>query len=406
VNPPASAGVDPVSGVFAWTPSSGQVGSFTITARVSDGHVAVDRTFTVTVQRRATTAAYVAPVTGQYSDPVTLTAVLTDTTTLGGIPSLPMTLKVGGVTGSATTGAGGTASALVWLTEPAGAKTASASFAGNAAYLPSTDSKAFTVTKEDAVVRFTGRSLTLTTGTTSPVVLTATVTEAADGTLGNALAGVPVTFRNLDGSVLCTATVPSPVAAGTGTASCTTAALPLGSRALVVTMSSPTYVARADVGVVVVAQAAAGTASGGGRVTDPGDSSKADFGFRAVPQRKGAPLGEVVQVYRTGTTASVLRSATLGALTTSCSTTKPRACTATLTASAMTQTTVDLTSGATASVAGTSAATVWATDAAEPSTTLPVPPDRYAVATTGAVPRSLGSSGSQQLLELGNVRIP
>jgi hypothetical protein len=406
VSPPTSAGIDPGTGAFAWTPSSSQVGAFTITVRVGDGTVSVDRTFSVTVQKRATTLTYTGPLTGQYSDPVAAGATLVDTATNAGVLGRAVTLAIGAVSGSASTGAGGAAGTNLRLIEGAGTRTASATFAGDAAYLASSDAKSFVVTKEDVVVRFSGRSLTLTSAASSAVTLSATVTEAADGTLGTAMAGMPVTFKDLSGSVLCTTTVPAPVTGGVGTATCTTAALALGTRVVVVSVSSPTYVGKVDVGTVVVAQPTAGTASGAGRVTDPGDSTKVDFGFRVLPQRKGAPLGEVAHIYRTTTTAYVLRTSTPGSLTVTCSTSKTRVCTATATASSLTSTSVDLATGATAAVSGVSSITLWATDAAEPSSAVPVPPDKYAAAVTGAVTRAVGSSSSQLPIELGNVRTP
>ena len=68
--------------------------------------------------------------------------------------------------------------------------------------------------------------------------------------------------------------------------------------------------------------------------------------------------------------------------------------------------TVDLATGAVSAVVGVSALRIDATDAAEPSGG-GVPPDRYAVAITGATPHAaVGTPGSPVLLTQGNVRVP
>ena len=71
-NPPAGASINPASGVFSWTPTSSQVGTFTVTVVASDNGspvMSASRSFTVTVQAASdlvmsalsTTATAVAP---------------------------------------------------------------------------------------------------------------------------------------------------------------------------------------------------------------------------------------------------------------------------------------------------------------------------------------------------------
>jgi len=92
-------------------------------------------------------------------------------------------------------------------------------------------------------------------------------------------------------------------------------------------------------------------------------------------------------------------------LSRSCTGGNPKVCTVTVQAGAASTQTVDLATGAVSAVVGVSALRIDATDAAEPSGG-GVPPDRYAVAITGATPHAVGTPGSPVLLTQGNVRVP
>jgi alpha-tubulin suppressor-like RCC1 family protein len=396
VSGPAGASVT-AAGVFTWIPTADQVGPNTITVKVTDGAGASSQTsFTVAVQRRAATIVYSGASSGQYSDPAALSAALTDTASGLPVSGRAVTFTIGALSTSAVSGATGVVSTSMLLVGPTGAATVTTAFAGDSAYVAASDADPFTVAKESVTIGFTGVHLTLGSGT--PVDLSASVTEDNDGFLGSALASVQVTFQQVGGPVLCTAalTVGSP---GSGTATCTTAALSTGSRAIVVSISGPAYAGLADVTVFTVAQPATGDGAGAGQV------STEDFGFLAKAVKKGGPAGDVVHVFVSGGTAYVVQSSSLTALSRSCTGGSTKVCTVTVQANAATTTTVDLTTGATTLLVGTSTVRVDAIDAGEPIGP-GVPADRYAVAISGATTHTVGTPGAQLPITAGNVRVP
>jgi alpha-tubulin suppressor-like RCC1 family protein len=408
VSPPAGAAVDS-AGLVTWTPQASDVGTRTLTVRASDGTAVLDRSFTVTVRRQATALAYDGVTAGEYSDPAALSATLTraDGTPLGGAS---IGFAVAGRSVAATTDADGRASAASPSLPAPGSATVVASFPGTAAYEPSTASRAFTVLPEQAVVTTTGPGLVTTTGTAAAAQLTAVVTEAADGSFGSALGAAQVRFTDLAGAVLCTAGV-STSTPGRGTVACTTAALPLGSRALVATLLTTSYAADLDVAALAVATLPAGSAAGGGAVAD-GSGQRTDVAFRAVPVRK-AFTGDALQVFRQAATlegvareyAFVVSSGTISSLTRACTTKAPKTCSTTLQATGGTTRAVNLTTGAVLDLAGDTAVRIDATDRVEPSGAT-APYDLVATLVTGPRPFSVGSPADQRPLVSGNIRIP
>jgi hypothetical protein len=397
VNGPVGAAVT-AGGEFGWTPTASQVGGHTLTVKVTDSGGATSQTsFMVTVSKRAVTVVYTGAGTGQYSDPAAVSAKATDTATGDPVSGLTVAFSIGSLTASATTGADGVASTSMLLLGPTGDTTVSTAFAATPAYLVASDSDPFTVTKESVTTRFTGRHLTL--GTSGSVRLSASVTEAADGYLGTTLATTRATFTLLDGTVLCTAMV-SVSAPGTGTATCTTPVLGVGSRAVLVTVDAPAYAGKADVTGFTVASPATGDAAGSGQV-----GSADDFAFHATGPKKGVPAGEAVHVFVDGGTAYVVRSTAITSLTRDCSGGSQKVCTVTLVAGSASTVAVDLQTGVVSAVPGTSTIQIDATDAAEPIGD-GVPPDRYAVAISGDTAYTLGAPASQPLISYGNVRVP
>ena len=183
-------------------------GTYTVTLKVTDDIGLTDTVSqTVTVVQRPTTTAYTGPVAGDFNDPVTLSATLTDTTTSGGLGGQSITFTLGTQSCSGTTDGSGNAACAITLSQTPGAYTVSASFAGDAVYLGSADGKAFTINREESRLVYTG-------GVTSHYHDTFT----ASGTLtdpdgGAPIAGQPVTFTV--GGDACTATTD-----GAGNASC------------------------------------------------------------------------------------------------------------------------------------------------------------------------------------------
>jgi alpha-tubulin suppressor-like RCC1 family protein len=375
-----------------WTPTAAQVGTHTVIVRGTDsGGASDDETFNVVVGRRATAVAYTGPASGQYSDPVAVGATLVD---FEGAPVAGRTVSfaIGSRSASGSTGAGGSAGAVVVLADAAGSSSVATSFVGDAAYLPSSDSDAFTVEKEQVAATFKGARVTTTGGSSSVVQLVADVAEEGDTSLGMGSATLQVTFTQVGGGVLCSGPV-SGTTPGNGTATCSTTALSLGSRAVIAKVSSAKYAGPADVGSFVVAPTPGGNALGGGRVG--GD----DFAFQAKPVRKAPPAGDALHVRRSGGTAYVTHTGSLTSLAMACSGGKAKSCSATVEGGSSWQYSVDLAAG-TWTLLGTGGPTlrVDATDAAEPDGT---GADRYGAAVGAPDSYTLPDA----VLTAGNIRI-
>ena len=211
---PAGASINPSSGEFSWTPTAAQLGAHTFTVRVNDNENLEDaRTVTLTVGKRPAMLAYTGGASGQYSDGQTLSAVLTDNGG-GAMQGMPLSgktigLALGANNAAVATDAAGTVSTEFLLaTTPGSNYTVNASFAGDAQYLPGSDSDAFEVLPEDARVYYTGtlfvNTLCETCGS-GTATLSATVKDitaekpdpAFDASAGD-IRNAKVTFVNRD----------------------------------------------------------------------------------------------------------------------------------------------------------------------------------------------------------------
>ena len=408
VGAPDGATVDD-AGVVRWEPNDSQVGTRTLTASVSDGGRSTQRAFEVKVTRRATATAWTGASAGVWSDTVSVSALLTDAVTGSGVGGRSVAFKIGAGTPSAATTDAGVASAAPVLRDAVGATTASATFAGDEAWAPSQATVPFIVHKESSTVRVGRGHLTLTSGGVADVTLGATVTEDPDGRLGGGLATTRVVFTAVPGGQTCTASMSATVP-GAASGTCKVTGVPLGSSAVVAVLDAAAYTSPADVTALAVAAPVSGGGAGGGEVGQ--GLQRPAFAFTAKTNRKAGPSGDAVQVWRTTADlgsgprdyALIARGTTLSALSSSCEG-KTKACTVSVSVSGATTTAVDLTTGGLLSLSGTSAFTLWATDAAEPAGDA-VPPDRYAVSITGAWPFALGARTDQKLLTAGNVRVP
>jgi uncharacterized protein DUF4114 len=162
-----------------------------------------------TITKEETTTTYTGPTTSDYHDLVTVSATLKEdgTTPIGGA-TISFTLGTGGGSQvcSGITDATGNASCSVTPTDAAGPATIQASFAGNTNYLPSSVSEAFTITKEETTLQYTGPTA-FANG--FPTTLSAVLKE--DGTTPLATRTVTLTL----GSQSCTGTTNA-----SGAASC------------------------------------------------------------------------------------------------------------------------------------------------------------------------------------------
>jgi hypothetical protein len=204
---PAGASIDPASGAFTWTPAAAQVGSHAITIRVTDNGSPIandSETITVEVGRRATALVYSGDPSAQYSDPAALRATLTDVLAAAGIPSKTISFTIGTQSGSGTTNGSGLATSSITLNQAPAVSTVQSSFAGDAAYLPASDSDQFTITREDAAVIFTGSNFVQTISPSSgnaTVTLSATIqdiTAAGGDSYPGDIRNAKVTFVNRD----------------------------------------------------------------------------------------------------------------------------------------------------------------------------------------------------------------
>jgi alpha-tubulin suppressor-like RCC1 family protein len=380
------------SGELRWTPTAGQVGRHQVTVAVTDG-VAVDQvTFAVTVVKRATAVAYDGATSGQVSDRAGVSGQLYDVASGLPIAGEPLEFALGSATSGASTDADGRAATTVAVLGPVGTRPVSVAYAGDAAYLPASVSTPFTVAKENLTLALAGQTLVVSAAATAPVTLTADVAEEADGAFGGSLSSVQVSFRNADGSLLCTATA-APTTAGRAQAQCTVA-LPVGARAVVLTASSPAYAGPADVGVVTHTTGASGSAAAA-----IGTGAR-DAGFHAVPVRKAPPAGNAVLVVPGFGSLVIVEASSLSSLTSACAG-KPRTCTATVLAGGATLRTIDLMTGTTSPPSGTADLRLDVADLAEPG----VGVDTWAEAVTGGIVDTLGTPSAQVPIGYGNVRV-
>ena len=168
---------------------------------------------TFTVNQAPTVLTYSGDLSQDWNDSTTLSAQLTELDTGAVVPNKSVTFTITNGTSSqtctATTNANGNASCSFVLTLAPGPYTVTAGFSGDIDYLSDTDAHAYTVTREESVVVYTGA----TTGDYSdPVTLRGVLT-------GDVAGGTPLAGRQLKftlGSKSCTGTTNS-----SGVASCT-----------------------------------------------------------------------------------------------------------------------------------------------------------------------------------------
>jgi len=173
------------SGVAAVSPAlTVPPGNYTLSVSVprSGKHAPAATSVAYTVERRPTALVYTGDTSADYSDPANLSATLTDALSGTPIPGMPIALALGSQTASATTDGAGVASQVIVVNQPAGNVTVSAAFAGDTIYLPSSDSKTFTIAKEKLTFVYTGDTL-VELGSTP--TLAAVATQEADGSPGD-----------------------------------------------------------------------------------------------------------------------------------------------------------------------------------------------------------------------------
>ena len=168
-------------------------------------------TVPVQVVPRRASLVYTGATTGDYNDPTTLSADLTDASSSAPLAGKTLTLALGPVSCTAVTDANGEAGCPVTPTEAAGTYPVTASFAGDGTHAATTTSTSFVVTNEQTTLTYTGDQAISKGGTAN---LSATLLE--DGVTGLAGRSITFTLTAPSGSQTCAATT-----AVDGTAACT-----------------------------------------------------------------------------------------------------------------------------------------------------------------------------------------
>jgi hypothetical protein len=154
-------------------------GSYNVKLTVKDDAGLTDSvTHTVTVVHRPTTLTYTGSTSRDYHDIATVSGHLTDTGTTSPLSSKSITFTIGTQSCVASTNGSGDASCTITLSQIPGPNSVSASFTGDTVYAGSSDSKPFTITKEETTLVYTGPTVILS----GSGIATLTATLFEDGT--------------------------------------------------------------------------------------------------------------------------------------------------------------------------------------------------------------------------------
>jgi hypothetical protein len=269
---------------------------------------------TVTANFALISTTTVSPASGQYSDPVTLTATIGPS---AAVFSGSLQFKIDGVNAGAAipvTG-GGVYSTSYTIGNAAGAYTIEAVLTSTTpTALGSSGGNTLTVTKEDATVTSASTNpqsvkVNVAGGAAGPVVLTGTITQAADGSLGDiakALVTVALVPMMGGGTINC----PVTNAAGELTAAC--AVVPVDVYEVQWTVGGNYFAAPQENGVLAVYDPSLGFVTGGGTVRL--GTVRAQFAVNVKYLKNGNIQGSLVyKEYRT-TGTIVIKSTALTSL--------------------------------------------------------------------------------------------
>lgn len=159
-------------------------GNYTLTVSMPryGKHDTATITVPYVVERRPTQLVYNGALNAQYSDPAVVSAILTDKLNAAPLAGMTVAFTLGTQNASAVTDGAGVAAATIVLNQPSGNYIVDSSFAGDALYLPSTDSDPFRIDKENLTFVYVGDTL-VGLGTTPN--LAAQATQEADGSPGD-----------------------------------------------------------------------------------------------------------------------------------------------------------------------------------------------------------------------------
>lgn len=173
----------------------------------------------VIVDKRLSSITYTGEQSGQYSDQINLSAVLTDDFTFTGIPGKTLTFTLGTQYITATTDINGVASTTLVLNQAPGFYNVEVDFAGDAIYKESSSSDLFDLLPEDARATYTGAMYASTSSSKSSlavVTLSATIQDisavlGSTDLLGGDIRNADVTFIDVSNGNVPLNMTPLPV---------------------------------------------------------------------------------------------------------------------------------------------------------------------------------------------------
>jgi hypothetical protein len=224
----------------------------------------------------------------QYSDAATLSGTLKDTSVSPavGVAGKQLDFEMGtqSTSGGPTDANGAASNSLAVTQTPGSVSTVKASFAGDSGYDASSDTKSFSITKEDCTLTYSGDTLV---GAATSTTLAADLGEL-DSSLGDR-SNKPVTFTVTDAA----ANVQTfPVMTNAAGHASTTQALGSNVYGVTVSFSGDAYYKACGTltDTLVTVQAAGSKVTGGGWISIA--TGKTSFGFNAIPEAGGLFKGQ------------------------------------------------------------------------------------------------------------------
>jgi hypothetical protein len=252
-----------------------------------------------------TTTTTLDPASGQYSDQVTFTATVSPATAGGGASTISgsVQFKVNGVSiGSSSVNSSGVATKSYTITNAAASYTTDAIFTStNPDFTDSTGSSTLTVSREDAVVTIDPANpqavkVNSPGGTAGPITLVATITEVADGSLGNICLASPVNVSMVPvgpGSTLSGAASVVSCDGTTLVVSKTFTSVPVNVYDVTFSIGGNYYTGSSQ-SVLAVYDPSLGFVTGGGTVFNNG--VRANFGMNVKYQKNGGTQGSFLYI--------------------------------------------------------------------------------------------------------------
>ena len=323
---PSNVSFNTATGAFGWTPSAAQAGatyncSITVNDNSGAPNATATRSFSVTVNSHRTALVYTGAIAGQYSDPATLTATLTDLDANGSqITGQVINFQLGSQTASGLSNGSTTPGAILILSQAAAIVSVTPSFAGSAGYASSTGAaQSFIISRENTSVGPSASNpyavkVSTAGGTAASITLQADVSEVADGSLGDITKAVPVTFTlapvGPGPAITKTAGVLTNVN-GVLTVSATFANVPVNVYDITITVGGNFYSGSAS-SVLAVYDPSLGFTTGGGKVIHNGVLS--EFGFNVKYLKSGNVQGQMLYVEHRATGDVVVKSNAMDSL--------------------------------------------------------------------------------------------